>query len=58
MEWLGTFLCIGSAYHAHVIVTVDATSEGTRLRGDVSVNGELFLRFFGDSRNTENEEQE
>ena len=58
VEWLETFLRIESVDRVHVIATVDEASEVTRQYGDVSRNGEIFLRFFGDGWNGENENQE
>ena len=58
VEWLETFLRIESVDRVHVIATVDEASEITRHHGDVSDSGEIFLRFFGDGWNGENENQE
>ncbi len=58
VAWLGAFLRIESVDRVHVIATVEETDEGNRWRGDVSDNGEIFLRFFGDGWNSQNEELE
>ena len=58
VEWLETFLRIETVDRVHVIATVDEASDVTRQRGDVSGNGEIFLRFFGDGWNAENENLE
>lgn len=58
VTWLRSFLRIESVNPVHVIATVEETDEGTRWRGDVSENAEIFLRFIGDGWNRENEELE
>ena len=58
VAWLGSFLRTESVDRVHVIATVEETDEGTRWRGDVSENAEIFLRFFGDGWNRDNEELE
>ena len=53
VEWLGSLLRIESVDRVHIIATVDEAGDDTRLRGDVSASGELFLRFFGRGWNGE-----
>ena len=58
VAWLGSFLRIKPVNRVHVIATVEETDEGTRWRGDVSENAEIFLRFSGVGWHRENEELE
>ena len=58
VEWLGSLLHIDSVDHVHVIATVDEAGDVTRQRGDVSENGELFLRFYGRGWNGGSEDLE
>lgn len=57
-DWLGSFFDWDTAYQLFVIATLNADSETTDWRGDVSDNGEIFLRFFGESWLRENPELE